>query len=279
MKANVIRLLISVSIILIVLSCEKEVSNIDIPRVDPKPVIFCILNPGDTIIRLDLTYSASLYQDTTRPISRDALVFLSSEGKKVQMKLDTLYSSENYASFKLDSSQVRIMNGKTYHLEIRNKDLAVATAECTIPAAAVPPYGVKLEPISDLAIRYTVNIISNPFVNTYFDLHVKPFRIYQGDTVIGGFMPWGFGYDLFTNTGHSGAGFIQTGVVNADDATLSGFGDGYLGRLYVVDINYYNYHKAFQLLPHYNWEQTQEPAMMPTNITNGLGVFGAAVTK
>ncbi|MCX6270193.1 MAG: DUF4249 family protein [Bacteroidetes bacterium] len=270
---------ISCLIMMVVLSvsCEKEVTNIDVTNVISKPVVFCVLNPADSIIEATFNYSVTIFEGKNHPDPLKAEIFLSSDDTIVQMFLDSnrLGGYDNYF-FKTDSTKIKIRPGKTYHLEIRNLDYPVATASCTVPPDNPIIYSVHVDKIESVSIGYTLTVTGNPEEEAFYDLHVQSYLVDENDTSY--LITQANGYEIFTNEHLSSPVFVRKGIINISDG-WSYWGDHFLFHLCETDENYYNYHKMLALLPQFDWQQGPEPVIMTTNITNGFGLFGAVVEK
>ena len=123
---NVIRYL-SILVILISLSCEKEIGISKVPLFIPKLVLTSFLSPSDTISYIDIKSNQPLYGDLENLNPVGNLTGIISDGEKEIV----LKQKENKLFF--TSDDMRIINGKTYKINVTSDKNMKAGGTSTVP--------------------------------------------------------------------------------------------------------------------------------------------------
>ena len=149
MKKQLLALLILI-ISAVLVSCEKEAKEIELPKVDPKLVVYGFLSPSDSVIEIVVSKSVPYFGDQKGniydPVS-DATVLLSSEGQTISLP----FSIENGSYIVRNEAPFSILAGKTYSLQVSSPGGFYVSAATTVPSSL--PNQVKVE--IDSSIRTT----------------------------------------------------------------------------------------------------------------------------
>ena len=135
--------------ILIITSCEKTVTNVDLPEVKPKLVVQSFISPQDDKVIIDLSLSRPVFGENNssgydaQPINNATIVI--SDG--------TISKTVNYDSkdkqYIIQTSDFPIVAGKTYTLNVSTSDGKSCNATCTVPINSITDFEVLLIDTSD----------------------------------------------------------------------------------------------------------------------------------
>ncbi|MBR9832714.1 DUF4249 domain-containing protein [bacterium] len=275
MKKQLLALLVLI-ISAVMVSCEKEAKEIELPKVDPKLVVYGFLSPSDSVIEIVVSKSVPYFGDQKGniydPVS-DATVLLSSEGQTISLP----FSIENGSYIVRNEAPFSILAGKTYSLQVSSPGGFYVSAATTVPSSL--PNQVKVE--IDSSIRTSNGFNEKIYrIQTVFldqpnqrDYYHGITKIYQ-DTL----KDKRYAYTICNN-------FKEDEGVNGQEIRLncnySNFYSGFDGAnsfsgfsvLYTTDISYFKYHVS---LDNYIEDNPfAEPSRVYSNINGGLGCLGS----
>lgn len=276
MKKFIISLLFAVGIMTFITSCESMISDVEVPSSEPKIVVTGFLSPEDDTITIIVRKSRALYVQSQGwenqfPIVNNATVTLSDGTISI-----TLPYYSQFSSYKIPSSSLPIIPGKSYSLNVSTPEGHLAKSNCTVPEGIVPEVEIT-------------SIDSSQYGPTKVNLRFRDipgkgnfYRISAGTVV---------NYDFYEETFFEEIGFergesfisdknkedeyfyfktYEIYQYESDNSIL------YISLL-LTDDNYYNYHRSI-----YSYEGENpfsEPSPVFTNINGGLGVFAAVNGK
>lgn len=278
--------------------CTKDV-EIDLPEHTSKLVVNGVINP-DSIVSVRISRSVSILDTNENLVVSNATVILQDEGSA---SISLVY---NPSTKKYEAPRYKPLVGHTYHLVVAAPGFDEARASCTVP----PPIALTNVSVRDSArltedgsvvnqIRYT---LSDPSGKNYYFLDAqKKYRqvifkqidnnLFKYDTVeVFSSLYLFTEYTTYQDTWETGAVIFNDALF--ESKTYDGIAEysEYIYnyppdtsqkelRLYLrnTDAFYYEYQR--KLYWHMNNQQgglfTGEPVNMPTNVTNGYGIFAA----
>jgi hypothetical protein len=254
-------------LIVLCVACRKE-ANIKLPEIKPLPVMYCYISPGDTIIRLKLTLSKSIYSSGEANLFESLLnadVKLSGNQGSINL---TYNNTTTY--YEVKTSTYPIQFGQQYKLTVVTPNGDIATAETTVPNALVPITAATLETLTDAN-----NIKSTNFKVIFQDQVNKKnyYRMYKvngvvsptNDTIYNG----GNFSKMYSDNDKDGQQ-MEINNKSYDNGLTSAF-----YNLYLLNCND-NYYKFFTSIENYNdGNPFAEPSFVYTNVKGGFGVFAA----
>lgn len=254
-------------ILIVFASCRKE-ANIKLPVTKSLPVIYSFICPEDSLIRVKVTASQPLYQNTGTDIYvsvNNAQVVISGE----QGNKEFIYNA-NTEYYELKSAVYSLIPGKVYKLKVTTASGDVAMAETQIPLELIPIDKVTYETIleqqteiKNIKLSFTDPVSSKNFYNLSF-----------ATVQVGQFLD-----TLYNETGIR---TLHDDVnKNGEYTTLSGryytFIEDTVSILDAYLLNctaaYYKYHLSLQ---NYSGDNPfSEPSLIYSNVTGGYGVFAS----
>ena len=257
-------------------SCEKEVTNIELPDEDPKLVVYCYLTPSDSLIEVDVSKSASFFgkkktEVLGKPVT-GAVVVLSNGQRSEQLDFNpdlqryTLPQNDNF----------RIEAGRTYYLKVSAAGGLSCEAMTTVPARQPSNLRVELDSSEHAeggfkTIKY--RIISRwqdaSAVNDYYHLAVSlgGAQSLYPQTVCASFLT-----DQQKNNNNEivSSCIYEVFTYEGGMSNISPLDSVYL---LTTDHEYYSYHESY-----YRYDDGNpfaEPVQIYSNIKGGLGCFGS----
>lgn len=258
----------SISIIFLVIlfnSCTKD-ADVKLPVVDSKLVINSFISPQDTIVKVEVTLSQPLYNNSNSGQYFNVTNATVQINDGITTKTLVYNSIENYYS--INVSQFPILVGATYHLTVATPDGKNINASTSIPA-------------DNSTLTFLSHIINNPNQQDTYAIETKwtdspgnedYYRIsyydkqfYQGNIDTS--------YSLLfsgnlSDKGNDGGTFSQNFEVYKSNST------GSTGEIYLnhATKEYYLYHT--KLIDASNsGGPFSEPVQMYSNINGGYGIF------
>lgn len=278
MEKFITSLLFSAGILFLFTSCESMISEVEVPSADPKIVVTGYLSPEDDTISISVRKSRPLYVqsqgwDDQFPYVNNATVTLSDGSNSVILP----YYSQS-ACYKIPSSFMPIIQGKTYFLEVTTPEGHKATSSCTVPDGTVPDVEItSIDTISQYGSNFKVGLRFRdiPGNGNFYRIGVGKkinYEFYEESY----FEEIGFerGENLISDKNKEDEYFyLKTYEIYQYDSNSSLL---YISLL-LTDENYYNYHRSI-----YSYEGDNpfsEPSPVFTNINGGLGIFAAVNGK
>lgn len=275
MKTIGIRLPYIAIVLIILISCEKEVNNVRYPEFKQKLVVSGFISPDNSKNYIRISSNKRIYGDVWSLDTIGILsVTLSNDTKEIS--LDT-----SHLGFVCNSSDFPVEAGKTYTLKVKSDGGSNAEASCTVPFKR----NFALEIDTFRIINYNPYNIEDLYFNSYFY-----FTDIQGEDNYYMFFCEQINYDsqlygspfVFNISGPENPSFNDKGidgmrskialqVIGVPETVDSSFLKVYLLN---TDKAYYDYQKS---LENYNdgEDPFTEPSPVYTNIIGGLGIFAS----
>jgi len=265
-------------LIIVLFSCEKDVTNIKLPEFIQKLVISSFISPSDTVSYINISSNRRIYGEL---------------GVDEQVGKLTAFLSDNTREVSLDTSKsgfvfrpkdMLIEEGKEFKLRVLGDKGFSVFASCIIPEKmdffleadtfSIPVDYYWSSDRRRIDVRLTIHDIQGK--DNYYRILGKGVGYYsdpytheshKGDNIIR------FENEFFSDKGVDGKEIIQESnhglnyFFDHDSAFLVFY-------LYNTDKSYYQYHKS---LNEYNGGDNPFEEVSPifSNVTGGLGVFAA----
>ena len=262
---NLFSILIISSIISFI-SCTKD-ADVKLPAVEPKLVISSFISPQDSIVKVEVTMSQPLYNNS------NAGQFSAVSNATVQINDGTITQTLAYDStgnyYFVNTSLFPITVGTIYYLTVLTPDGKNINASTTVPTLnstltytshqITDPYGSE---------KYVIETSWNdtPDTEDYYRIAFYNKDYYPGDIDT---TYWALLSENFSDKGKDGGAFNQ----NSEIYTYSSTGT-VEGELYLIHASkeYYLFHSKL-LDAAYSGSPFSEPVQMYSNINGGYGVF------
>ena len=288
-----------VVMLLVLASCNslvREVSPDRIPVATAKLVVHSYISPQDTVLTVLVeTPSAVIGQQINNNGNRRSLstatVSLSDGSRTVRLP----YSAKDFL-YRIASRELPIVAGATYTLTVSAPNFPTATAQCTVPSP-VKPTEIRVDSINGRAnglpgTTYFGRLVWRDLAgqrNTYQvsgmmtkivkrPVFVRP-NVPPRDTTLSSQFTLSFnGSRIFTDQNADGGLLISSRgeaieySFNSQERTI---GLIFTMTLSTIDENSYRYSTAIDQQGNANDNPFAEPVLIPNNIRNGLGCFGA----
>jgi len=266
-------------------SCEKEVTNIELPEAEPKLVVGCFLSPDNSYTSVTVSTSVPIFGQNNNGSSsssyiENATVVLSDGINSCQLVYDNFFMR-----YEVNSSIFPIISGKTYTLSVTASGYKNVFASCTVPQSKVATASATINQnnssgysSTSMKIKWT-DIVGE---NNYYRTSIKYIGVDLNnitDTIYQQYIS--YNNPVFTDKNNDG------GELYSSFEYLSNIGDnvyfssstgnytlkGYEIEIANIESNYYLYQKTLNSYAGDN--PFAEPSLIYSNIQNGLGVMGA----
>ncbi|MCF8299222.1 MAG: DUF4249 domain-containing protein [Saprospiraceae bacterium] len=257
-------------IILVLTSCEKTVTNVDLPEIEPKLVVQSFISPQDKEIKVYVSESKPVFGESNNnsyefpPISNASVII--SDGTNTK----TLVFNSSKGYYFISATNFAIVAGGTYTLNVSTPNGMKSDASCTVPTNHPTTFEIT-------SIEYDVNnqkgqnVVKTRFKdiagedNYYRIFAYNKFANAPGDTIYEQLYSE-YGEELFSDNNQgewiSHQFYFYEGKVNKLQFDILN-----------VDEHYYKYHKS---VFNSDFESPfSEAVLVYSNINNGLGVFCA----
>lgn len=268
-------LFILIPMMLLILSCDREVQDITPPEIQPELVVFSFLSPEDSMVKVEVSMSKPVYGYNRRqgnnPFVNDAVVTIKNDGGFSA----TLTYVDTAEAYFISRALYPIEAGRTYTVSASARG-KTAYGSCTVPKDTVPLTEITYEKRTDIDGSYYVYLYKwqdQPGYTNYYRSSIESQYTYV---------------DFFGDTLHYSTDICSNVYAdeNRNGQQLSGTCDGYdpyYGSdtstfpvdfyLLNTDVHYYEYHK--RRLNYYGDDPFSEPFQQYSNVTGGLGVVSA----
>ena len=272
-------------------ACIK-VSGVEVPATAPKLVLSCFLSPQDTVLKVNVSTSVPIYNnsigDNQGSWVDDATVTLSDGTSSVRLTL----VKANTGEYITRATNLPILSGKTYYLNVTAPGGFQAEAFCTIPAQAHDAVSsIRLDSTlidGGIGKEYSLSVEwqDAPGEGDYYRLVAErpstiqwsfdPTDSDKPDTL---YYPISFeqGEAYTRDLGQEGRRFlVKNGkFTSLFDPSGTGKTDGLERKINIVllttDRGYYEYHRA---LDNYVGDNPfSEPVLLFSNVKGGLGIM------
>lgn len=284
------------SLLLLLTACgslRNEISPDQLGLESAKLVVSGFLSPQDTTLAVRLTQSRTVVGDSISSGLSDgnvtkATVTLSDGNRTINLR----YGANGYQYYSAPATQLRIVTGRTYTLNVVTAEGQRATATCTIP----PPVSLSTVQIDSVTEnsrtrRYFVRATwLDPAGETNYYQVAGTFRLFDQQQIKLGknsYTNLNLNFDddnrgLFDDTGNDGVP-VTSGRAFLGNTTLAngqaiGFRQQFfrsivIVNLLAVDATYYQYRSAVIRQGRVRGNPFAEPVLIPSNIQGGLGCF------
>lgn len=263
--------LTAISITLLMISCQKDVTNIKLPNSEPKLVVGCFISPQDSLITVTLTRSNPIFgsghnASNTNPPVEDASVIISNGSSSISIPY-----SAGHEKYALLATAFPIIAGQTYSLSISTPKGENVTGSCIVPSSNISSLSIHFADTTNYSHKFIVfkwQDIPNE-VNYYkvTGYAVAVDTITQNDT---SYID-SHSRDLINDDQKDGFELYSmvSGWVDDDEMKIVAL------DIYVINIdkNYYNYQHSLD--NYVDDDPFAEPTPLYTNIKGGLGVFAS----
>ncbi|MCU0451421.1 MAG: DUF4249 domain-containing protein [Bernardetiaceae bacterium] len=272
-------------------SCDQEVRNVNLPRIERQLAIYSFISPQDTTLSAWVYETSPLLGPSTRSIMLvpNAMVVLADDTRQLVLPPVRENNAPQPTVYRAAATGLPIVAGRTYRLRVSVPDGRTAEAQCTVPTEA-PEFQFRLD-TSQFRInanpegRVVINWQSLSGGTGYYRIA----GLFWGEMQIPPNWPFGNGQfsspvfwntrsDLFATPTDGGAG--RALATEGSFRSNQSFGLGArllqldLGLLH-VDEPYYRYHQTLGQNINSAGNPFAEPSLVYTNVRGGLGVFGA----
>lgn len=278
MKAFIISALITAISLAMFNSCEKPVTNVDLPDSKPKPVVFCYLTPGADTIIAEVFYSRPINKPSP-PIKitiKDAEVKITEEGgQTVTLQYDP--GRDNFYAV-VESSFLK--ENSRYSISVKAPNGDYADASCELPVQNTSLRITQVDSvIKQESVRYLFtiefdDIIGKPDYYRLIGIAIVQ-QVWDQDTsTYEHTMGFNYGNPFIDANNRDGETFVAT--TQKEIWTYDYWSNekviGAKFYLLSTDMSYYLFHTSFQnYIPD---DPFAEPTIVYSNVNNGLGVFG-----
>lgn len=287
--------LASLCLVLIsLLSCGsliQEVNPDNLPKSTSKLVVHCFISPQDEILAayVDQSDNGTLY-----PVHQleEGIVLLSDGTDTAQLVPIYRYSTAITNAYYINGANaLPIVAGRTYTLTVSVANFPTVTARCTVPKQ-VNPTEIRIDSViktqSDVPQTiYSGRLVWHDPINqtNFYEVSgrsIETFTYSEAQPTNGSVLTSSNDllFDsatLLTDLNRNGEKLISAKGVrtlyhqsNARNQSLL-----FNFKLSNVDENYYRYHDAVARQRNADENPFAEPVLIPSNIQNGIGCFGA----
>ncbi|XWW46255.1 DUF4249 domain-containing protein [Fibrella sp. USSR17] len=284
--------------LLCLMGCGGLVQEVDpgnVPTTTAKLVVHSYISPQDTVLAVLVEAPRAILgqqADYNRVSISNALVDLSDGTTTIRLP----YNVKN-SLYRIDPKQLPIIAGRTYVLTVTAPNYPAVTAQCTVPMPVLPSEiwidstyqdffeQRQLVTVSKLvwqdpggqANYYRVTGLFSRTIRTQYA--TSPTRPARDTTIVqSGSLRFDVTAALASDQGKDGQRFVSPAAYPVS----YGYGQQeqvlalqYSMTLLNVDVNYYRYHDAAQRQAETGENPFAEPVLIPSNVQNGLGCFGA----
>lgn len=251
-------------------SCEKEV-KLNLPETKSLPVMYSYISPLDSLIRLRLFYSSPLYSSNEIDIMASVPggdVRISSTQGNAQLIFN---SATGY--YELPTATYPVIPGHMYRMTVITANGDVATAETQVPFTTVPINKVSVQTIPEAyqtSDRIEASFTDEPGVVNYYRLSAVHLYTYGGTDTL----KENTGISmLYSDINHDGKEAFLAERFYKFSSGNNYSSESYDVFLYNCSQPYYNFYNS---LKNYSGDNPfAEPTLIYTNVTGGLGCFGA----
>ncbi|MEO6903583.1 MAG: DUF4249 domain-containing protein [Bacteroidia bacterium] len=254
-------------------SCEKEVTNIQLPETKSKLVLGCFLVPSDTVINVTITKSMPIFNNT----STKAEVFVENASVTISDGVNSaILPEKGFGLYQVNSKIFPIIEGKEYTVSASASSYDNVYGKCTVPKSVAAVNASLNGPINTVGSSIELKWQDIPNQNDYYIVSVYGFSVNdslsKSDTV--------YNYVFYSDEPYKDNGkdghemSISIKLKKAYEKKGYSF-KGYSITIFNLEYNYYMYLKSFNK---YNNNDPSnpfsEPALVYTNVDKGLGVVG-----
>ena len=257
-------LYILLSGIILLNSCTKD-ADVKLPPVESKLVISSFISPSDTIVKVDVSVSQPLYNNS------NSGQYSKVADATVQINDGTTFQTLSYNStgnyYFVNTSVFPIIVGTTYYLTVSTPDGKNVNASTSIPAQnPTLTYSAEKvdDPNNDNRYVFKTKWNDTPGTEDYYRLVYYDKSFNNLDTTY-----WQAYFNNISDEGKDGSTFEEQFEVYLSD--YNGVSTGEL-QLIHASKEYYLYHKKL-IDAAFSGGPFSEPVQMYSNINGGYGAF------
>ncbi len=250
-------------------SCRpKIVTDVEVPNIAPKLVLFGFLSPEDAIIEVEVSMSAPIFGNTINTGNltvSNANVQISNGTLSVNIPFNTMTQK-----YEISQSVFPILAGQTYTITASANGIT-AKGITRVPNNIVylDKANAKLITTStsgENQLLYTMSWKDEPTVKNYYRVHVEKPYFWGGDS-----SAYSIGDGMFKDENNDGSVFSDQYEYNYFKSS----GSQDISYIYLLntDIHYYEYHR--RRLVYFGDDPFSEPFQQYSNVEGGLGVVSS----
>jgi len=251
--------------VLVLISCQKEVTNIKLPSSTPKLVIGCFISPQDSLLSLTLTRSNPIFgaghtNSNNQPIT-DASVSVSNGTNSVILPYNS--KVQQYA---IETSTFPVTSGQSYSLTISTPEGENIFASCTVPALN----------LLTLDIDFIDTVSNTKMLNIKWkDIpgQINYYRLFGRTVDSNGFMGYMDPDNPLQDDNGKDGGEMSSRLIGENFDPDNNQIVAYEVYLLTIGAEYYKYQKSID--SYTDNDPFSEPSPIYTNIHGGLGIFAA----
>lgn len=252
-------------------SCRpKIVTDVEVPNIAPKLVLFGFLSPEDSMIEVEVSMSAPIFGNTINTGNltvSNANVQISDGAMSVNIPFNTFTQKYN-----ISQSIFSLIAGQTYTITASANGLT-AKGVTTIPKSIVHMEKASAKLITTSAsgenqLLFTLMWKDEPIEKNYYRVHLDQlyYSTWSGDSTASS-----IGDGMFKDENKDGTSFSDQYEYNYFKG--SGTPENYYVYLLNTDIHYYEYHR--RRLVYFGDDPFSEPFQQYSNVEGGLGVVSS----
>lgn len=255
-------------------SCEKEVTDDQLPEAKPKLVLGCFLSPSDTVITVTVTKSTPIFNNTspkTGNFVENASVTISDGVNAV------VIPTKGFGMYQLDSKVFPITEGKEYTVSVLAAGYDNVYGKCTIPnrisSINISINGSPNASGSSIELKWQDVPNQKNFYNVYVSAYLVNDTLTKSDTVYNYVF---YSDDPYKDDGKDGQDLIVTIKLKKAYEKQGYTFKGYLIKIFNLEYNYYMYRESINKYSNNDPSNPfSEPTFIYTNVDRGLGVVGS----
>ena len=250
-------------------ACERDVTGVEVPKVNPELVVFSFISPEEFHIKVNVSLSRPIFgKPTPNANVNNAVVTLSNaNGQKV-----TLPYADTIAAYYTNQNVMPIEPGKTYTLEVEYSNYKTK-ATCTVPLSKPEVTEIITTKLADpnsgnngpfYIYNYKFNDVASK--KNYYRVMTQYYSA-PGS--------WGPGYyseicgSFYDDEGFEG----KTISGKCEDYSFSSIENKRYFFLLNTDVHYYEYMR--RRVNYFGDDPFSEPSPQYNNMIGGLGVFAS----
>lgn len=273
-------------------SCEDffdQVIDIDPPAYERQMVVNCVADNLDSTLRISISRNIGLLEslpDSLVSLRGATIVFLENGQAKHTFKLDSLrdslpswFTGIEFRFYGADLKMPFITPGSSYELRISHPDFTSVSATQIAPALPqMDTAKVRIDSsnsnFGDEAV-FTLELVDPPGEH-FYEIEIlgddgnSNYGLYSDDPNVES----GLGYSKLLLSDRHFSGNKYTLRVKSSDA----YSDFWTVRMRSVTADYFRFSRAVPLNEEADYNPFANPVQIPSNVENGLGLFGLAGT-
>lgn len=257
------------------ISCEKD-AEIPLPQDEPKLVVHSYFSPGDTAINVSVSSSDPIFDDgnenTFAPLENSTVTITTNSNTY------TLSFNQQSGLYTIPTTVLPVNPAQQYAIGVSHAGYETVTASTTVPQSNNFNFQISLisvtppNPDAGLPSYHRYQISWNHFNTT--DYYRVAASFYYADTAFTG---EDTAIENLTNYFYSPVDVSGSGISDQIEAYTVIYEDpypfenGFYFDLIISNKQYHDFHEALNRFT--QGDPFSEPSMVPTNITNGFGMF------